>query len=33
MNWIDKRTLPFEGNPAAVCLLNEWLPDEVMQSV
>ncbi|MCD4786653.1 MAG: PhzF family phenazine biosynthesis protein [Desulfobacterales bacterium] len=23
----------FEGNPAAVCLLNEWLPDEVMQSV
>ena len=26
-------TKPFEGNPAAVCLLNEWLPDEVMQSV
>jgi len=24
---------PFEGNPVAVCLLNEWLPDEVMQSV
>jgi len=26
-------TKPFEGNPAAVCLLNEWLPDEVMQSI
>ncbi len=23
----------FEGNPAAVCPLNEWLPDEVMQSI
>jgi len=26
-------TKPFEGTPAAVCLLNEWLPDEVMQSL
>ncbi len=26
-------TKPFEGNPAAVCQLNEWLPDEVMQSI
>jgi len=26
-------TKPFEDNPAVVCLLNEWLPDEVMQSV
>lgn len=24
---------PFEGNPAAVCPLDEWLPDEVMQSI
>ncbi len=23
----------FEGNPAAVCPLEEWLPDEVMQSI
>ena len=23
----------FEGNPAAVCVLDEWLPDELMQSV
>ncbi len=23
----------FEGNPAAVCPLNEWLPDEMMQSI
>lgn len=23
----------FEGNPAAVCPLNEWLPDEIMQSI
>lgn len=23
----------FEGNPAAVCPLDEWLPDEVMQSI
>lgn len=23
----------FAGNPAAVCLLNEWLPDEVLQSI
>jgi PhzF family phenazine biosynthesis protein len=23
----------FEGNPAAVCPLKEWLPDEVMQSI
>ncbi len=23
----------FGGNPAAVCLVNEWLPDEVMQSI
>lgn len=24
---------PFEGNPAAVCPLNEWLPDELLQSI
>lgn len=24
---------PFEGNPAAVCPLREWLPDELMQSI
>ncbi|MBC2717163.1 MAG: PhzF family phenazine biosynthesis protein [Desulfobacteraceae bacterium] len=24
---------PFEGNPAAVCPLNEWLPDKTMQSI
>lgn len=24
---------PFEGNPAAVCPLQEWLPDSVMQSI
>ncbi|MBO6521562.1 MAG: PhzF family phenazine biosynthesis protein [Rhodospirillales bacterium] len=24
---------PFGGNPAAVCPLDEWLPDDVMQSI
>lgn len=24
---------PFEGNPAAVCPLDKWLPDDVMQSI
>jgi len=24
---------PFEGNPAAVVLLEEWLPDEILQSI
>lgn len=24
---------PFEGNPAAVCPLTEWLPDELMQQI
>lgn len=24
---------PFRGNPAAVCPLDEWLPDDVMQAV
>ena len=24
---------PFAGNPAAVCPLKEWLPDELMQSI
>lgn len=24
---------PFEGNPAAICPLNNWLPDELMQSI
>jgi PhzF family phenazine biosynthesis protein len=24
---------PFEGNPAAVCPLERWLPDEMMQSI
>ena len=23
----------FSGNPAAVCLLDNWLPDKVMQSI
>ena len=23
----------FSGNPAAVCILNDWLPDDVMQSI
>ena len=23
----------FSGNPAAVCYLDNWLPDEVMQSI
>jgi PhzF family phenazine biosynthesis protein len=23
----------FAGNPAAVCLLNEWLPDDILQSI
>lgn len=26
-------TKPFEGNPAAICPLNEWLSDELMQSI
>lgn len=24
---------PFSGNPAAVCVLDEWLPDETMQNI
>ena len=24
---------PFEGNPAAVCPLDEWLPDEILQAI
>ncbi|HKK46071.1 MAG TPA: PhzF family phenazine biosynthesis protein [Balneolaceae bacterium] len=24
---------PFKGNPAAVCPLDEWLPDELMQNI
>ncbi|MDZ7658224.1 PhzF family phenazine biosynthesis protein [Fodinibius sp.] len=24
---------PFEGNPAAVCPLDEWLPDDLMQNI
>jgi PhzF family phenazine biosynthesis protein len=24
---------PFEGNPAAICPLDDWLPDELMQSI
>ena len=23
----------FSGNPAAVCLLDEWIPDQLMQSI
>ena len=23
----------FKGNPAAICPLDEWLPDEIMQSI
>lgn len=26
-------TGPFTGNPAAVCLLHDWLPDETMQKI
>jgi len=26
-------TRPFEGNPAAVCPLDAWLPDELMQTI
>ena len=26
-------SLHFEGNPAAVCPLHEWLPDNIMQSI
>lgn len=24
---------PFSGNPAGVCILDEWLPDEILQSI
>ena len=24
---------PFEGNPAAICPLEEWLPDQAMQAL
>ena len=24
---------PFKGNPAAVCVMDSWLPDEIMQSI
>jgi PhzF family phenazine biosynthesis protein len=24
---------PFAGNPAGVCILNEWLPDELLQKI
>lgn len=24
---------PFQGNPAAVCVLQEWIPDELMMSI
>jgi len=24
---------PFKGNPAAVCPLDAWLPDEILQSI
>jgi len=23
----------FRGNPAAVCMLNEWLPDKILQDI
>ena len=23
----------FEGNPAAICVLEKWLPDELMQKI
>ena len=23
----------FEGNPAAVCVLNQWIPDTLMQEI
>lgn len=23
----------FEGNPAGVCIMKEWLPDETMQKI
>ena len=32
--YVDAFTLEvFKGNPAAVCLLESWLPDEVLQSI
>jgi predicted PhzF superfamily epimerase YddE/YHI9 len=24
---------PFAGNPAGVCILNEWLPDQLLQQI
>ena len=24
---------PFSGNPAAICPLQEWLPDEILQKI
>ncbi len=24
---------PFSGNPAGVCMLDEWLPDDILQSI
>ena len=24
---------PFQGNPAAVCPLDDWLPDELLQTI
>src|SRR6202140_4004587 len=26
-------TKPFQGNPAAVCLLNQWLDDDLLRAV
>ena len=23
----------FSGNPAAICIVKEWLPDEIMQAI
>ena len=24
---------PFEGNPAVICSFDNWLPDDIMQSI
>src|SRR4051812_18518847 len=32
--WVDAFTQrPFGGNPAAICPLDEWLPDSLMQQI
>jgi PhzF family phenazine biosynthesis protein len=34
LHWIDAfSSEPFAGNPAAVCLLADWLPDQLLQQI